>query len=135
LRSVSACKWLNQYLSVSQARISLSTAYCYLYSDLPTTGKLDVLSLSNELTEVVDWHQLGIQLGIPVSELSNIEADYHKNERRKTETLSLWLRRTPNASWEHVVKALRQMGEKRVAENIAESKIYRGINQIVAAAL
>ena len=135
MRGVSACKWLNQYLSVSPARISLSTVYCYLYSDLLTTGKLDVLSLSNELTEVVDWHQLGIQLGIPISELSKVEADYPKNERRKTETLSLWLWRTPNASWEHVVKALRQMGENRVAENIAESKIYMGINQIMAAAL
>ena len=85
---------------------------------------------------MVDWHQLGIQLGIPISKLSKIEEDYHKNERRKTETLFLWLRCTPNASWGDVVKALRRMGENRVAENIAKSKLYyRGINQIMAAAL
>ena len=118
-------KWLNQYLSVSQARItlSLSTVYCCLYSDLPTTGKLDVLSLSNELTEVVDRHQLGIQLGIPPHLLAEIQANHASNQRLKTETLDLWLRRTPNASWEHVVKALRQIGQNRVAENIAKSKI------------
>jgi len=92
-------------------------------------------SVGNELTEVVDWHQLGIQLGIPPHLLAEIQANHAQNQRRKTETFDLWLRRTPNASWEHVVKALRQIGENRVAENIAKSKIYRGINQIMAATL
>ena len=34
--------------------------------------------------------------------------------------LDLWLRRTLNATWEDVARALEQMGEKRVAENILQ---------------
>ena len=34
--------------------------------------------------------------------------------------LDLWLQCTPNATWEDVVRALEQMGEKRVAENILQ---------------
>ena len=34
--------------------------------------------------------------------------------------LDLWLRRTLNATWEDVARALEQIGEKRVAENILQ---------------
>ena len=36
----------------------------------------DVQVLSSELTTVVDWHKLGLNLGIPKHELDKIERDY-----------------------------------------------------------
>ena len=81
---------------------------------------------------MVDWHQLGIQLGIPPHLLATIEANHQQNERRKTETLDLWLRRTPSASWGDVVGALRRMELIRVAENIAASKIEEHILPVAA---
>jgi len=83
-------------------------------------------NLSSALKEVCDWHQLGIQLGIPTSELRKIEEDYAKSDRRMTETLDTWLQRTPSASWNDVLSALQQMGENTVAESVRQ-KYIRGI--------
>ena len=85
-------------------------------------------NLSTELATVIDWYILGLKLGLPKHELDKIDCDYQKNDRRKAEMLDLWLRRTPNATWDDVIRALEQMGENRVAENIlqihAEGKLY-----------
>ena len=93
------------------------------YVLLSTTGKPDVRGLSNSLVDVSDWHQLGIKLGIPSSELNRIEKDYQGNDRQKTETFISWLKRTPRASWSDVVSALRQMGENTVAESVRQHYI------------
>ena len=89
----------------------------------PTTGKPDVQNLSSALKDVCNWHQLGIQLGIPTSELRKIEEDYAKSDRRMTETLNAWLQRTPSAPWSDVVSALQQMGESTVAESVRQKYI------------
>ena len=80
-------------------------------------------NLSNALKDVYKWHQLGIQLGIPISELRKIEAEYQRSDRQKTETLDAWLRRTPSASWSDVVSALQQMGENTVAESVRQNYV------------
>jgi len=92
----------------------------------PTTGKPDMQSLSNALKDVSNWHQLGIQLGIPTSELRKIEEEYQRADRRKTEALDTWLHQTPSASWSDVVSALQQMGENTVAESVCQ-KYIRGV--------
>ena len=42
--------------------------------------------------------------------------------------LDLWLQRTPNPTWDDVIRVLKKMGENRVAENILqirrEGKLY-----------
>ena len=81
---------------------------------------LNAQNLSSELATVVDWFGLGLNLGLPKHELDRIEHDYQGNDRRRVEMLDLWLRCTPCATWEDVVRALEQMGEKRVAENILQ---------------
>jgi len=55
--------------------------------------------LSNALKDVYNWYQLGIQLGIPTSELRKIEEEYQQSDRRKTEALDTWLQRTPSARY------------------------------------
>ena len=81
---------------------------------------LNVQNLSPELATVINWYTLGLNLGLPKHELDKIECDYQKNDRRKAEMLDLWLRRTPNATWNDVMRALEQMGENRVVENICK---------------
>lgn len=90
--------------------------------ELNAGNGLNVGNLLNELIQV-EWYQLGIGLGIPPHKLKNIEEQYPGIYRRRTETLILWLRQTPNASWGQVVNALQVMGENTLAERIR--KKYR----------
>ena len=49
--------------------------------------------LSNELDSVVNWHSLGVKLGVEDHELTTIERDFHGDSVRcKHEMLSRWLR-------------------------------------------
>ena len=79
-----------------------------------------MLEISSELIAVVDWYQLGLNLGLPKHELDKIQQDYQGNDRQRLEMLDKWLQRTPNAVWGDVVTALEQMGENRVAKNIRQ---------------
>ena len=92
---------------------------------IPTGSALNLQNLSSELASVIDWFSLGLNLGLQKHELTKIERDYQGNDRRRVEMLDLWLHRTPNATWEDVVRALQQMGENTVAEIIRE-KYIRG---------
>ena len=83
-------------------------------------SRLDAGKLSFELATVVDWYQLGLNLGLPKHELTKIERDYQGNDRRRLEMLDKWLRCTPNATWRDVASALEQMGENSVAESIRQ---------------
>ena len=95
----------------------------------PTDSALNLQNLSYELASVIDWFSLGLNLGLQKHELTKIERDYQGNDRRRVEMLDIWLHRTPNATWEDVVRALQQMGENTVAENIRE-KCIRGRSKL-----
>ena len=76
--------------------------------------------LCRELISVSDWRSLGLNLGVRDYELNEIERS-HPTEgcgRWRQETISLWLRRTPSASWETVVKALQKTRENTLAVRI-----------------
>jgi len=97
----------------------------YDYLIVSTIGKPSTGSLCNELTSVSDWRKLGFNLGVQDYELEQIEQS-HSTEgcgRWKQETFSLWLKRTPSASWRDVVKALRKMGENTEAKKIEQNYI------------
>ena len=67
----------------------------------------------------MDWHSLGVKLGLEGHQLRAIEQDHRgNNERLKNEMLDLWLRSAKNPSWEAVVKALHLIKEHRVADEI-----------------
>ena len=83
--------------------------------------------LSCELQSVSNWYQLGIKLGLEPYQLKQIEEKTTDIERRKIEMLDLWLRRTPGASWSHIVTALREMEEITTAERIQQTYGETGI--------
>ena len=75
--------------------------------------------LSNALDSVVDWHSLGVKLGMKAHELATIEKNYHgDNERCKVEMLSHCLESGKLPTWIAVADALQLMGKHEVASRI-----------------
>ena len=84
-------------------------------SDTPT-----LTELSNALGSIVNWHLLGVKLGLEDHELSAIEQNHRgDNERCKHDVLSRWLRSAKlPPTWKTVTDAVQQMGEQAVASKI-----------------
>lgn len=60
---------------------------------------------------MVEWYQLGVQLGLAEHILKTIELNHPKDAQCcKTEVLGWWLRNTREISWEKLVVALEAMG-------------------------
>ena len=72
-----------------------------------------------ELQEVNDWVTLGLYLGIKMSKLEEIEADYPKLARRRIEMLEEWQKRMI-PTWSAVVQALVGIGMRHLASELAQ---------------
>ena len=65
------------------------------------------------------WYRLGLSLGIPSYLRHAIEADYRGDtERSFIEVLQLWLRHSPQPTWEAIVEALKDVWECELAAEI-----------------
>ena len=65
-------------------------------------------------------------MGLQPSRLHLIEQEVPTDiDRRKIEVVDVWLQSTPDASWRHIVMALREMGVMTTAERI-ELKYVKG---------
>ena len=86
----------------------------------------DVKNLLTACNDVSDWKQLGIQLGITVTELDNIYKTYHTEGVviLKSHMFDVWLKNSPGASWTDLVKALRAIGNNMVASDIERDYIH-----------
>ena len=77
------------------------------------------LELFEELNGVTaNWRLLGMYLSLPRKTLDIVERDNPDVGSRMAGMLSHWLKKTPNASWQDVVEALRKMDENRMALGI-----------------
>ena len=99
----------------------------YLYQLYSTQTKLSspakrlkLQEVVSELTEVTEWHHLGVQLGVPAATLRTIESNYpHDAKRRKTEVLIWWCDNAPVISWEKLAQAVEAVGgHAAVAEKL-----------------
>ena len=89
-------------------------------------GTPTIQCLSSELRSVSKWHQLGITLGLKLSQLDQIEEEARFDvERRRVKVLDTWMRITPRPSWKLIVDALKEMGEMHLAMNIEQKYIHR----------
>ena len=84
---------------------------------------LTVKELMAAVSDVHDWHALGIQLDLKMSQLKNIHVTYHVDgvERMKAEMFNMWLKNCLNASWPDLIAALKTIGEGSVASEIEAS--------------
>ena len=72
------------------------------------------------LTEVVDWHTLGMKLDLPDKTLKKIEIDYSASgtDRQRQEMISIWLKHDPEHSWSKLASALEETGNNTLAAKI-----------------
>ena len=82
------------------------------------------------LTEVLDWHTLGIKLGIPDHSLWEIQIDYsaYGTGRQKQQMITKWLEYDTEASWDKLTNALKEMGKHVAPARIGNTHVpgYRG---------
>ena len=76
-----------------------------------------------QTAEATDWHLLGVFMKLPSKDLTLIEKQFSRDGpmRCKAELFNVWIKRTPNASWELIAAALEKSGETVQAENIRKS--------------
>ena len=75
--------------------------------------------LSNALDSVVDWHSLGVKLGLEDHELSAIDKNFRGDIERCKHEMLICCRRTDKLpTWKAIVDALHLMGEEKVASKI-----------------
>ena len=99
---------------VSSNVYTMKCALLISLSKAPVTPTLQ--ELSNALHSVIDWHSLGVKLGVKDHELSTIDKNFRgDNERCKHEMLDRWLRSAKLPTWKAVAGALQLMGERKIA--------------------
>lgn len=87
-----------------------------------------VIHLFDELREALSkWYALGIVLGIRPSTLESIQVDHQTSILCLIEMLQVWLKTSPQPTWETIVEALKDptVGNNRLAAKI-EAKYCRG---------
>lgn len=85
---------------------------------------LNVRSLANVLSEVVNWEMFGINLGFEMHKLDEIKARYNGDlVMCKNRLYDMWLRQNTQASWKDVIQALQNMGEMKVAQKIPQFQL------------
>ena len=67
---------------------------------------------------MVEWYNVGLQLGVSEYELKNIEQDYPRLKDRKREMFSAWLRSCSNTNYHNLIKALDAVGESKAVQQI-----------------
>ena len=80
----------------------------------------DVSAALDELSSITDWKTLGEELKVPQEDLEAIDHDNRKIEHKRKETIRKWFSNTERPCWEMVVRVLKKMKEKNLANKIAE---------------
>ena len=96
----------------------------FLLFNLITTGGSDLVPVLKAIISVVDWHSLGLELGLEKYQLDIIDHDNRgKVEDCKKAMISLWLD-TDKASWQCLVRALVSplVGKTDLAVEIAKQQ-------------
>ena len=73
-----------------------------------------MLELATVPIQPAQWYTLGLALGLEEEVLNCTEVDQsHKHPKYKQVMFRKWLESTPNVSWNDLIKALDQIGEKK----------------------
>lgn len=82
------------------------------------------MALTNELKTVkVKYSEIGIQLGLKLEKIREIELDHSTTDRRFTEVLNFWLEGNTAmvVSWKTIVDALKNMDKAELATHLHKS--------------
>ena len=97
----------------------------YYFLSAPTLNPIchtieDVSAIVGELHPITDWKTLGAELRVSWEDLEAINGDNQKTEHKMRETIHRWFRSKERPCWEMVVRVLKKMNEKNLANKIAE---------------
>ena len=70
--------------------------------------------------QTTEWYHLGLQLNLDNFTLRQIQVDARKNQERLTLLFEAWLQVSENPSWQDVVRALKAIGERRLAAKLEQ---------------
>ena len=89
-------------------------------SDRPSELELKLNNVVLAVSDVAEWFDLGLQLGLPSATLRLIVADPNIKDikSQRLAMLSEWLKYDTAASWEKLAAALATIGENVVADNV-----------------
>ena len=79
----------------------------------------EIRDLDSELHEVINWIPLGLHLGIKLSELKTIEANYPTLQRCRIELFEKW-QKNVTPTWSAIVQALVKIGMRRLASELTQ---------------
>ena len=93
----------------------------------------DLQELLSILEEVIEWHQLGLYLGVKESALETVDAEFRNLMDAKREMLKLWLKQDHQilndaglgATWRSLIKALRSMEYNVLAKRIEDEVQFK----------
>ena len=94
----------------------------HFYFLLNHTIDNDLLPVLRATVEVIDWYNLGLELGLPSYQLDIIQNDSRGVKDGQRMMFQKWLD-TGSASWGSLVKALRSplIKKERIADEIAKA--------------
>ena len=70
--------------------------------------------------QTTEWYHLGLQLNLDNFKLDQIQVDARRNQEHLTLMFEAWLRVSENPSWQDVIRALKAIGERRVAAELQQ---------------
>ena len=86
------------------------------------TGIHDLWKVKMKLESVVDWLNLGLALGLLYPTLETIEKEQRGEVKQcKTKMLASWLRQQDVPSWAMLRRALEEIGERQLANDLCGS--------------
>lgn len=92
----------------------------------PYAGPL-LARVTDALHPTVGYFELGLNLGMALSDIKVIEHDYQNAYRRLVEVVNWWLKRqkTEESSiWRMIIKCLERMKETELARQISDSIVF-----------
>ena len=91
-------------------------------NSLITAEQPSELEVANAISSLIQWFELGQQLGLPYHDLKEIMIDFDKygTGLQRSTMVHTWLQREPAASWSKLCGALDRMGERALAQDIRE---------------
>ena len=97
---------------------------CYFISVSPPVAEEErpkILELATVPIQPTQWYTLGLTLGLEEDVLNSIEQEQLDRPMKcKRAMFRKWLGSNPSASWNDLIKALVQIGEKDIAEKVKE---------------
>ena len=92
---------------------------CYVHFNV---GSLSLAPNLKDLMhlQVSDWNRLGLALKLNSYDLNIIEQDNRGDTRKQTlKMFEHWLKTQPDASYEQLIKALREVGDETVVNSLS----------------